>query len=151
MNKLLATLIAVAFAGTTMTVMAADMAKDAPKAAPAAPAAAPAKADAPKAMTKEEKKAIVTDEIISTLRQIKTEETDPTKVDRIAGVLSKLDDNKDGKIKIDDLLKVIELIGRENVKMTGKQLDEIVSTLAKEETLEEEVKTKKEIKPHSSS
>jgi len=93
---------------------------------------------------------VVTDEIISTLRQIKTEETDPTKVDRIARVLSKLDDNKDGKIKIDDLLKVIELIGRENVRMTGKQLDEIVSTLAKEETLEEESKDK-ERKPHSSS
>ena len=46
MNKLLVTLIAVGFAGVTLTATAADnMSKDAPKAAPTAPA----KADAPKA------------------------------------------------------------------------------------------------------
>lgn len=32
--------------------------------------------------------------------------------------------------------QVIEIVGRENVNMTSKQLEEIVSILAKEETLE---------------
>lgn len=41
------------------------------------------------------------------MRQIQHAEGDATKVDRIARVLSKLDDNKDGKIEIDDLVKVI--------------------------------------------
>src|SRR3954468_21524934 len=59
MNKLIATLIAGMFAATTLTAVAADAPKSAPAtpAAPAAAPAAPAKAEAPKAMTKEEKKA----------------------------------------------------------------------------------------------
>ena len=52
MNKLLTTLVAAAFAGTTLTAVAAD----APKSAPAATTTAPA-ADASKGMSKADKKA----------------------------------------------------------------------------------------------
>lgn len=50
---------------------------------------------------------VATEELIAAMRQIQHVEGDPAKVDRIAGVLAKLDDNKDGKIEIDDLVKVI--------------------------------------------
>lgn len=46
------------------------------------------------------------EELIEAMRKIKTVEDDPAKFDRIGLVLAKLDDNKDGKIEVDDLVKV---------------------------------------------
>jgi Ca2+-binding EF-hand superfamily protein len=46
------------------------------------------------------------EDLIHAMRQIKTVEHDPQKVERIARVLRKLDDNQDGKIEVDDLVKV---------------------------------------------
>jgi len=79
---------------------------------------------------------VATEELIEAMRAMRSMEDDPTKVERIAKLLAKLDDNKDGKIEIDDLVKVIEIVGRDNINMTPKQFEEIVATLAKEEILE---------------
>ncbi|XP_070607557.1 mitochondrial proton/calcium exchanger protein isoform X4 [Erythrolamprus reginae] len=53
-----------------------------------------------------------------------------------------LDENKDGKINIDDVVKVIELIDKEDIDISTKQVAEIVSLLQKEEKVEEMEKTK---------
>ena len=53
-------------------------------------------------------------------------------------VLSRLDEDADGVIKVDDVLKVIEMLGREHVKLSGKQINKIIDMLQKEEMLETE-------------
>jgi len=48
---------------------------------------------------------VATEELIAAMRRIKTED-DPQKLERIARVLQKLDDNQDGKIEVEDIIKV---------------------------------------------
>ncbi|KAJ9576530.1 hypothetical protein L9F63_025571, partial [Diploptera punctata] len=68
---------------------------------------------------------------------------DDSLVDRISEVLAKMDIDKDGAIRLDDVLKVIELVGKENVKLNKKQIDEIVDLLSKEELIELEEQIEK--------
>jgi hypothetical protein len=49
-----------------------------------------------------------------------------------------MDEDADGVIKVDHVLKVIELLGREHVKLSGKQINQIIDMLQKEEMLETE-------------
>ncbi len=46
-----------------------------------------------------------------------------------------MDEDADGVIKVDHVLKVIELLGREHVKLSGKQINQIIEMLQKEEML----------------
>ncbi|CAL8147296.1 unnamed protein product [Orchesella dallaii] len=90
------------------------------------------------------KQLVATEELMEAVRRLK-DVKDPEKLARIAAVFSKLDDDSDGKIELDDLRKVLEVIGRENIDMSSKQLEEIIGFLVKEETREEkkaEVKMK---------
>lgn len=68
---------------------------------------------------------------------------DDSLVDRISEVLAKMDIDKDGVIRLDDVLKVIELVGKENVKLNKKQIDEIVDLMSKEELIELEEQIEK--------
>ncbi|PSN54988.1 hypothetical protein C0J52_02342 [Blattella germanica] len=68
---------------------------------------------------------------------------DDSLVDRISEVLAKMDIDKDGAIRLDDVLKVIELVGKENVKLNKKQVDEIVDLMSKEELIELEEQIEK--------
>ncbi|XP_008840055.1 mitochondrial proton/calcium exchanger protein [Nannospalax galili] len=69
-------------------------------------------------------------ELISAMKQIKH-----IPEHKLVSLTSALDENKDGKINIDDLVKVIDLVDKENVQISTSQVAEIVATLEKEEKL----------------
>ncbi|KAL4707601.1 hypothetical protein ACJJTC_001646 [Scirpophaga incertulas] len=68
---------------------------------------------------------------------------DEAKLKLIQDVLGRLDDDFDGQLKIDDVLKMLEIIGNENVQLTEKQMGELIELLDKEEILEVESKIQK--------
>lgn len=83
----------------------------------------------------EKEEVVAIDDLIATLQQIQ-KVPDSAKLERLQEALAKLDDDKDGAIPVDDLLKMIELIGTDqNVKLSDKQLDELALLLKREETL----------------
>ncbi|RZC40036.1 LETM1 and EF-hand domain-containing protein anon-60Da, mitochondrial, partial [Asbolus verrucosus] len=82
------------------------------------------------------------DDIIAAIKQIK-DVPDQSRVQQIIKVLNKMDDDHDGSIKVEDVLKVIEIIGKENVNLSDKQVDELMELLDKEEILEVEDKIEK--------
>lgn len=53
-------------------------------------------------------------------------------------VLSAIDIDSDGMIKVDHVVKVLELLGNEEGKLSPKQIRHIVDMLTKEEMLEVE-------------
>nr|BAK63706.1 leucine zipper-EF-hand-containing transmembrane protein 1, mitochondrial precursor [Pan troglodytes] len=61
---------------------------------------------------------------------------------KLTSLAAALDENKDGKVNIDDLVKVIELVDKEDVHISTSQVAEIVATLEKEEKVEEKEKAK---------
>ncbi|KAF7657572.1 hypothetical protein LDENG_00024450 [Lucifuga dentata] len=77
------------------------------------------------------------DELISVMRQIQN--FPEHKLQRIAKAL---DDNKDGKIDIDDVIKLVELIDKEDIDISTLQVADIMALLQKEEKLEEKEKAK---------
>lgn len=85
------------------------------------------------------------DDIIAAIKRIK-DVPDQSRLDKITKVLRKIDDDLDGSVKIEDVLKVIEIIGKENVNLTDKQVDELIELIDKEEILEVEDKIEKALK-----
>ncbi|KAM4724454.1 mitochondrial proton/calcium exchanger protein isoform 2-T2 [Anableps anableps] len=77
------------------------------------------------------------EELINVMRQIQNIPED--KLQRIAEAL---DDNKDGKIDIDDVIKVVELIDKEDIDISTSQVADIMVMLQKEERLIEKEKAK---------
>lgn len=75
------------------------------------------------------------DEVLQAMRKLQTQ-PDAERLQKIAVVLAKMDDDHDGIVKVDDVLQVIELIGKEDVKLSSKQVNEIILLLEKEESLE---------------
>ncbi|KAL1505373.1 hypothetical protein ABEB36_004956 [Hypothenemus hampei] len=82
------------------------------------------------------------DDIVAAIQKIK-DVPDLSRLEKISKVLRKMDDDHDGSLKIDDVLKVIEIIGKENVKLSSKQVDELIELIDKEEILEVEDKIEK--------
>lgn len=82
------------------------------------------------------------DDIISAIHKIK-DVPDQSKVDQIKNLLKKMDADHDGSLKIDDVLRVIEIIGKENVKLSTKQVEELIDLVDKEGILEVEDKIEK--------
>ncbi|NXY84691.1 LETM1 protein, partial [Alcedo cyanopectus] len=76
-------------------------------------------------------------ELISAMKQI--QKIPEEKLTRIAEAL---DENKDGKIDIDNVVKVVELIDKEDIDIGTSQVAEIMALLQKEEKLEEKEKAK---------
>ncbi|XP_059533464.1 mitochondrial proton/calcium exchanger protein isoform X2 [Myotis daubentonii] len=76
-------------------------------------------------------------ELISAMKQIKH-----IPEHKLVSLASALDDNKDGKININDLVKVIELVDKADIHISTSQVAEIVATLGKEEKVEEKEKAK---------
>nr|XP_027204065.1 mitochondrial proton/calcium exchanger protein-like [Dermatophagoides pteronyssinus] len=84
-------------------------------------------------------------ELLQTIRPF-TDVSDDTKSKRILEVLDNLDIDHDGLIELEHVFKVIELIGRENVQLTPKQIKEVIKLLIQEEQLNIEEKKKKQLK-----
>ncbi|XP_012879327.1 PREDICTED: LETM1 and EF-hand domain-containing protein 1, mitochondrial [Dipodomys ordii] len=76
-------------------------------------------------------------ELINTMKQIKD-----IPENKLVSLASALDENKDGKININDLMKVIDLVDKEDVHISTSQVAEIVATLEKEEKVGEKEKAK---------
>ncbi|XP_036182784.1 mitochondrial proton/calcium exchanger protein isoform X2 [Myotis myotis] len=76
-------------------------------------------------------------ELISAMKQIKH-----IPEHKLVSLASALDDNKDGKVNINDLVKVIELVDKADIHISTSQVAEIVATLGKEEKVEEKEKAK---------
>jgi LETM1 and EF-hand domain-containing protein 1 len=95
-----------------------------------------------KATDKTKEELLKIDDIIAAIKHIK-DVPDQSRIDQIVKVLKKMDDDDDGSIKIEDVMKVIEIIGKENVNLSDKQVDELMELLDKEEILEVEDKIEK--------
>ncbi|XP_039289425.1 mitochondrial proton/calcium exchanger protein isoform X4 [Nilaparvata lugens] len=76
------------------------------------------------------------DEVLEAIRKLQ-EVGDESRLARIKEVLAKMDDDLDGAIRLDTVLKVIDEIGSDSLKLSRKQMDEIVELIKKEEELEE--------------
>lgn len=75
------------------------------------------------------------DELVQAIHQLQNV-SDSSRKETIIEVLSKIDIDKDGVVKVDDLLKVVEVIGRENIKLNQKQIDDVIELIKKEEKIE---------------
>ncbi|XP_056125006.1 mitochondrial proton/calcium exchanger protein isoform X5 [Rhinichthys klamathensis goyatoka] len=64
---------------------------------------------------------------------------------KLLSIADALDENKDGKIDIDDVLKVVELIDKEDIDISTSQVAEIMVMLQKEEKLVEKEKAKDKV------
>ncbi|XP_064190747.1 mitochondrial proton/calcium exchanger protein isoform X3 [Anguilla rostrata] len=76
-------------------------------------------------------------ELIAVMRQIQN-----IPEQKLLAIADALDDNKDGKVDIDDVIKVIELIDKEDIDISTTQVAEIMVMLQKEEKLVEKEKAK---------
>ncbi|XP_008567382.1 PREDICTED: LETM1 and EF-hand domain-containing protein 1, mitochondrial [Galeopterus variegatus] len=76
-------------------------------------------------------------ELINAMKQIKH-----IPESKLVSLASALDENKDGKVDLDDLVKVIELVDKEDIHISTSQVAEIVAMLEKEEKVEEKEKAK---------
>lgn len=94
------------------------------------------------ATDKKKEELLKIDDIIAVIHKIK-DVPDQSKIEQIKNVLKRMDDDKDGSLKVEDVLKVIEIIGKENVNLSPKQIDELVDLIDKEEILEVEDKIEK--------
>uniref|UniRef100_A0A3Q0T9V6 Mitochondrial proton/calcium exchanger protein n=1 Tax=Amphilophus citrinellus TaxID=61819 RepID=A0A3Q0T9V6_AMPCI len=77
------------------------------------------------------------DELINVMRQIQN-----IPEHKLQSIAEALDDNKDGKIDIDDVIKVVELIDKEDIDISTSQVADIMVMLQKEEKLIEKEKAK---------
>lgn len=84
------------------------------------------------------------DELVAAIKQIQNI-PDEHRLKRMAEILGKIDDDHDGAIKIEDVLKVVELIGKEDVKLSKEQMDELIELMDKEEVLEVEEQMQKSL------
>ncbi|XP_037555336.1 mitochondrial proton/calcium exchanger protein [Dermacentor silvarum] len=73
-------------------------------------------------------------DLLLAMRRIQKSSND-TRLEMITDLLDTLDIDHDGAVKIDHVLKVIDTLGRENVKVSPAQMKEIIELLIKEEVL----------------
>ncbi|CAM4727362.1 unnamed protein product [Leuciscus chuanchicus] len=79
-------------------------------------------------------------ELITVMKQIQS-----IPEHKLLSIADALDENKDGKIDIDDVLKVVELIDKEDIDISTSQVAEIMVMLQKEEKLVEKEKAKEKV------
>ncbi|XP_048060108.1 mitochondrial proton/calcium exchanger protein isoform X3 [Megalobrama amblycephala] len=79
-------------------------------------------------------------ELITVMKQIQS-----IPEEKLLRIADALDENKDGKIDLDDVLKVVELIDKEDIDISTNQVAEIMVMLQKEEKLVEKEKAKEKV------
>merc|ERR1719228_2554712 len=57
-------------------------------------------------------------------------------LERISEVVASMDEDSDGVVKLEHVNKVIEILGSDNVELTGKQVKQIIDLIGKEEMLD---------------
>jgi len=68
---------------------------------------------------------------------------DHDRLERISEVVASMDEDSDGIVKLEHVNKVIEILGRDNIALSGKQIKQIIDLIGKEEMLEVEGKIEK--------
>jgi len=68
---------------------------------------------------------------------------DSSRLERISEVIASMDEDSDGIVKVEHVQKVIEILGRDNVQLSAKQVKQIIDLIGKEEMLEVESKIEK--------
>ncbi|XP_067278121.1 mitochondrial proton/calcium exchanger protein isoform X5 [Pseudorasbora parva] len=79
-------------------------------------------------------------ELITVMKQIQS-----IPEHKLLSIADALDENKDGKIDIDDVIRVVELIDKEDIDISTSQVAEIMVMLQKEEKLVEKEKAKEKV------
>uniref|UniRef100_A0A8C4YZW9 Mitochondrial proton/calcium exchanger protein n=1 Tax=Gadus morhua TaxID=8049 RepID=A0A8C4YZW9_GADMO len=88
-------------------------------------------------LEKDKENLVSIDELIAVMKQIQN-----IPEHKLQSIAAALDDNKDGKIDIDDVIKVVELIDKEDIDISTNQVADIMVMLQKEEKLNEKEKAK---------
>ncbi|CAF4933202.1 unnamed protein product, partial [Rotaria sp. Silwood1] len=85
-----------------------------------------------------EKKDILvsTQELVNAIREIQKVSNQSTDT-QVWDLINQFDHNKDGFIEADEILKALEIIGNEKVKISKKHLKEIIDLVRKEQIVEE--------------
>eukprot|EP00092_Neocalanus_flemingeri_P029121 GFUD01031609.1.p1 GENE.GFUD01031609.1~~GFUD01031609.1.p1 ORF type:complete len:978 (+),score=383.40 GFUD01031609.1:80-3013(+) len=68
---------------------------------------------------------------------------DSKMLERISEVVASMDEDSDGVVKLEHVNKVIEILGSDNVELSGKQVKQIIDLIGKEEMLEVESRIEK--------
>jgi len=68
---------------------------------------------------------------------------DSKMLERISEVVASMDEDSDGVVKLEHVNKVIEILGSDNVELSGKQVKQIIELIGKEEMLEVESRIEK--------
>ncbi|ALC41905.1 Letm1, partial [Drosophila busckii] len=84
------------------------------------------------------------DDLMMNLKMLK-ETSDEARLKHIERVLDKFDADKDGVVTVNEIRKVMESIGRDNIKLSEKAIEEMITLLDKEQILEAEQKIEKAI------
>lgn len=85
---------------------------------------------------------VTVQELLQTVKGFK-DVPDSSRLERIGEVVASMDDDSDGIVKIEHVNKVIELLGRDNVNLSTKQVKNIIDLIGKEEMLEVERRIEK--------
>merc|ERR1719189_121497 len=81
--------------------------------------------------------------------QTSDSQMDSSKVEAMIEVLGLMDEDSDGVVKVDHIMKVIELLGTVDAKLPAKEIRQIVDTLAKEDLLQVEENIEQSMALHS--
>ncbi|XP_017097527.2 mitochondrial proton/calcium exchanger protein [Drosophila bipectinata] len=84
------------------------------------------------------------DDLMKNIKVLK-ETSDEARLKHIEGVLEKFDADKDGVVTVNDIRRVMESIGRDNIKLSEKAIEELITLLDKEQILQAEQKIEKAI------
>ncbi|EDW73856.1 uncharacterized protein Dwil_GK19680, isoform B [Drosophila willistoni] len=84
------------------------------------------------------------DDLMLNIKKLK-ETSDEARLRHIEAVLDKFDADKDGVVTVNEIRKVMESIGRDNIKLSEKAIEELICLLDKEQILEAEQKIEKAI------
>ncbi|KAH8389933.1 hypothetical protein KR200_004247 [Drosophila serrata] len=84
------------------------------------------------------------DDLMKNIKVLK-ETSDEARLKHIEAVLEKFDADKDGVVTVNEIRKVMESIGRDNIKLSEKAIEDLISMLEKEQVLQAEQKIEKAI------
>lgn len=83
-------------------------------------------------------------ELLTNIKKLQKVE-DKDKIKRIIDVLDSMDVDHDGAVEVEHVVKVLELLGRENVDVSSDQMKQLVKLLIQEEKEDDEERKKKEV------
>jgi len=85
---------------------------------------------------------VTVQDLLGAVRRLQ-EVPDGNMLERIGEVVASMDEDSDGVVKVEHVNKVIEILGRENVELSGKEVKQIIDLIGKEEMIEVESRIEK--------